>query len=186
MPITSTERAELRRLLKGRFETLEQRIDQRLGELRLAIEAEIIATHKRATAPFQKRLDAITKKLAVLEAEADDLANDVELAGLALDGSTDGRGYYRERPTVLSATVAKAVTPSGIDKAIAGRLAALKLDGNSAKLRLREMRLELEEELITGALTSTSATTFLARVPTIDTVVAIPETLQRYLPRADQ
>lgn len=158
------DRAELRRILKARYEILHQQLSQRQQEVQNTIEKRIRAEHEDAIQKALKKTTAFEKKLAKLKDEAEELTAQMIDLGIA-----PGNGYGRHyRETFFSYSLETKWSPIDLQEKIQRAYNQVTEQAGLHKLDLRMQQLQLEEELAIGALGSDEAKEFLAKIPDLD------------------
>ena len=160
--MSQRDRAELRRILKARFQLLHQQLHQREREVSNHLENQIRKEHEKAVKQAEKKTLALRKKAEKLAQEARDLQ--VEMKGLGIRPET-GRGYNTE---LFEWNFADGWAPIDLSKKVQAAYKKVAEQAGLHKVDLHLQQLQLEEELAISALGSDEAKNFLSKVPDID------------------
>jgi hypothetical protein len=159
--MSQRDRAELRRILKARFQLLHQQLMQRQHEVSNRIEEQIRKESETTIKEAVRKTEALRKKLHKLEEEAAQLVKDMETRGVQ-----PGDGRYDTR--LLSVTLTDRWSPVDLNKKVKQAYNKVTEQAGVHKVDLHLQQLQLEEELAISALGSDEAKEFLSRVPDID------------------
>jgi hypothetical protein len=172
--ISQRERQELRRIVKARFEVIQQGLHQRKQEASRQIRERIEAEHTEAIKGAQKEIAEFAERTDLLKAEAKKLQSALREKGV--EPAVD---YYRSRrqpaPSFLTLEVEQEWRPINIDAKVDKELEALMEASGLATLNLRIRELELIEEITVGAIESEQARVILDRIPKLDELIPLPE-----------
>jgi hypothetical protein len=194
--MSKSERAELRRLVRRRFEMLELQVKERRRQIRSAIQerisaaaAEKVKKYEAEAAPLFVQLDAAVAALKDLEARAE--ADGIQ-AGTMQEREeyvrnekgkivTDGNyGYvtrkvmhaYPEAIVIVHST--RTFVPEDFGDRVDAAFGQIEKEAGFVSMTLEQEKIALEEELITGALESGEAKDFLGKLPTVDKLLPAP------------
>ena len=197
------DRIELRRIMKARFEILQEQLGQREQEIRSAIQADIEKQHEAAVKEAQRKAAALAAKAAKIDRKVVEFKSKIEEEAATLKAESEalevemreqgvapyGDQYYTRRNGSYPAlmlnddrwydsekflTVTKEWRPEGLSNKVQKAYSKIAQQAGLHKLDLRMKELELSEELAIGALGSDEAKTFLTKVPTIDNLLPAP------------
>lgn len=197
----TSERNELRRIIKGRFDLLDQQIRDRLRTVQQEAGAEIMAEFDQnpEVKALRKKVSSYQAKLAKLEAEKRALVAELEQAGMdfgvrskrheaTVDWKTQLKMRDRReavpfievwsiRTVALEHTEyngeAAEVVPGHFDSQVARRTESLRQSAGQALTALMSEKLDLEERLAVGALESSDARDFLSQIPTAEQLLGL-------------
>lgn len=183
--MTTREVAELRRIVRMRFEVLGGQIAQRENEVANAIRKLIVKEHedtiKRAKADVRKATGEITKVTELLEQkirDLDALIHRYDDEGVTISGGHESRHYASRYSAELRSWLSRApdsFVPKDLAAKVKDRMDELKVGAGAQRLNLKEMELDLLEELAVGQLRSDTAQEFLGRIPTVEKLLPLPE-----------
>lgn len=172
-PLSKSDRMELRRIVKARFEMLREQLAQRATELnsivKETIEDEAKADLKKAEQESKKLINeckALAKKVASFETT------------MNAKGITTGHGTWHSPESEMNSFVERFLTgwaPADLSERTSKTVAKIKNQHGVQGLNLRSQELNLLEDLSMDALQSEEAKTFLAKIPEIDTLLPLPE-----------
>ena len=197
----TSERNELRRIIKGRFDLLDKQIRDRLRTVQQEAGAEIMAEFDQnpEVKALRKKVSSYQAKLAKLEAEKRALVAELEQAGMdfgvrskrheaTVDWKTQLKMRDRReavpfievwsiRTVALEHTEyngeAAEVVPGHFDSQVARRTESLRQNAGHALTALMSEKLDLEERLAVGALESEDARDFLSQIPTAEQLLGL-------------
>lgn len=197
----TSERNELRRIIKGRFDLLDQQIRDRLRTVQQEAGAEIMAEFDQnpEVKALRKKVSSYQAKLAKLETEKRALVAELEQAGMdfgvrskrheaTVDWKTQLKMRDRReavpfievwsiRTVALEHTEyngeAAEVVPGHFDSQVARRTESLRQSAGQALTALMSEKLDLEERLAVGALESSDARDFLSQIPTAEQLLGL-------------
>lgn len=169
MAMTAKDRQELRRILKARFDILHQQLHQREHDAGIRIREEITSQHSAAIAEANKKVAKLREKADKLEDEANTVLT--EMKGKGLTNVRNGYHYANERYPIVSVSWQIDWTPAKLEEQVQEALNQLRNDAGYFKIDLNMKQLELEEKLAVGALESDDSKSFLAGIPTVDTLL---------------
>ena len=192
--ITATERRELRRIIRDRFELLELQIDQRSAELREMI-------RERIEARYAKDLLAAEAESAVIIGQAEDLlskASEIEekyrergIVPGEIETYTEnykhGRRVKKRKRNygistdLFSFEASSGWFPAEIEEETDREFNKLMQEAGDATINLKRQRLELEEELAMDAVQSDAARSFLGRIPTVEQLLPMEDDVKQLL-----
>lgn len=211
--MSQKDRIELRRIMKARFELLQEQLGQREREIRNAIQADIEAQHAAAVKEAERKARALATKAAKIDRRVTEFKAKIEEEAAQLKAESEALeaemkdqgvvphddGYYARRNGTIPAlrlnderwydsekfiVVTKDWRPDDLNSKVSKAYRQITMQAGLHKLDLRMKELELSEELAIGALGSTEAKDFLRKVPTIDTLLPAPS--KKSLKKAEQ
>lgn len=168
--MSKSDRMELRRIVKARFELLHEQLETRAGEIRQMIRDKITQEHSKAIETAEKESAQLIKEADKLFDRIGKLHIKMEKQGIAANGGWS-LSSTRERTRQLLEDWDTADIRTKIDEGIA----KLKSEKGFAGLDLRSQELGLLEHLSIDALQSDEARSFLEEVPTVDKLLPLPE-----------
>jgi preprotein translocase subunit SecA len=165
MSMTKTERTELRRIIKNRYEHLYEQIAVREGMIAAQFREQLVEKS-------QAKIDEHTKEIKSL---LDDYNKIVDRLNEALRAASDDglTTPYGSRYDHADLTRVK-FQLAGIEREVTRAVQRVREEAGLSKLDLRSDAIALDEELAIGSLQSDDARDFLARIPTIDTLLPLP------------
>lgn len=172
-PISKSDRMELRRIVKARFEVLREQLGQRANELNGIVKMTIEDESKKDIVAAENEGIKLAKKARDLAIEIDAYNDKWEAKGLVNRGGSyrcvkemenDVIGYFLRDWSVkdLGNRTQKIVTK-------------VKNEHGIHSLELRTNELKILEDLSVDALQSAEAKKFLAEIPEIDNLLPLPE-----------
>ncbi len=164
--MSKTERNELRKIIKNRFNLLHGQIAQRENEIVNQIRERILAENEAKLTEWRDKIRAVNNKVD------DAIKAAVEVRDAAVDAGVDVSGFAWERGYPRHGDFRVGVR--GLDQKIYAEMQALRTGAGFEKLNLKQMEMDLDEELALGILETDDARSFLQRVPTVDTLLPLP------------
>lgn len=169
--ISKAEAAELRRIVKGRFDLLRESIGHRENEIRSTIREQIEAESAADIKAAKKKIDALKKKARAFEDEAKRIKEEIEATGVQVgDSWRVQRGYEVD---IVSVDVEDTISVKKIDERVDREFKKLASERGRLSVSLRSEELDLLEQLSVGQLNG-PAKDFLASVPTLDKLLPMP------------
>lgn len=165
-PMAQKDRAELRRILKARFQLLQQQLRQRQMEVSNSIEEKLRFEHEAAIKKAQKKSAALEKKVAKLAEEASEIVTEMRDNGIQ---PGEGNRYGRDR--LFTYEVTMEWSPVDLEKKVQAAYQKITEQAGLHQIDLNLKQLELEEQLAISALGSDEAKEFLAKIPDIDNLL---------------
>lgn len=169
--MSKTERTELRRIIKRRFRMLKEQLRRREHELTLAIEQQLKEERETSVAkieaklkPLFERQNKLAAAYAAVYAEAAELGVMIRLQTTQPIDPARERSMYGRSVGVLPDVHSDAQQ----------RILQIKEEAGWGKLNLNEMEWRLDEQLAVGEIESTSASDFLAALPTVESLLPLP------------
>lgn len=164
--MTTTERRELRRIVKRRFKVLREQIDRREHELEHAIREQIREENKALIKEFKGKFDTIAKAYNKLVERMEILEKEATAKGVSVHDYGAFR-YIREIPVEQRIGFYE-------QGEIYQRISAIKEEAGWNKLSLEELEWQIDEQLAIGELKSGTSLQFLEALPTVDTLLPLP------------
>lgn len=168
--MSKSDRMELRRIVKARFELLREQLETRAGEIRQMISDKITEEHSKVIEVAEKESTQLIKDADKLFDRISKLRTKMAKQGIAANNGW-GLTSTRERTKHLLEDWETADLRTKIDNGVA----KLKNEKGFAGLDLRSQELGLLEHLSIDALQSDEARGFLEGVPTVDKLLPLPE-----------
>lgn len=159
--MSQRDRAELRRILKARFQLLHQQLHQREREVSNHLENQIRKEHEKAVKQAEKKTLALRKKAEKLAQEARELQAEMKDLGIR----PETKRYNTE---LFEWNIADGWAPVDLSKKVQAAYKKVAEQAGLHKVDLHLQQLQLEEELAISALGSDEAKNFLSKVPDID------------------
>lgn len=182
--ITATERNELRKVVKGRFELLGKRLRRRKTDLEAQIRQDVIDATRDEAEAWEKKLAKESAKvtkaentLIAAQKERSNLLEEAKRAGFAAKKLTSYT-QYDERGNPIKGLTGELI-PIDLNDKIRVEMEKIQSEARLAEEDLGLRQLELMEELAVGAVTSQSAIEFMGRIPDVDDVLPLPEVYRR-------
>jgi hypothetical protein len=191
--ITRDERRALAKIVDQRFDILQGEMRTRREQIEMAIRARMIQE-------AEERDQEARQRVAALEEEAQLLKRKIELETQAIRDELDmevgtfeqvedyeynenGKGFRRikrvrthtQPPVHIS--VVNSFAPVDIEKRIQAEINKLFTEHAQGGRQVERRRLELQEELLLNLIETTDAKAFLAKIPTLDSLLPIPDEL---------
>lgn len=183
MTINRQERSSIAKIINERFTMLQRDFDQRRDELSRAIRERAIEEAKgrcaEATARMQPLIaearliqDRIEQEVAAIRDELDVFPGQYteQVEWLDQQGKRTRKVIKASHANPVSLHVNTTFAPDGVEERIAEELAKLGDERFAGGRKLDVLRLDLQEELLTGGL-DTEAKAFLERIPTLDALL---------------
>lgn len=164
MNISKAERADLKRIVKSRIELIKEQISHRTLEVKNAIKDDIRSDYQDAIKQARDEVNDILERGKALESEADALIDSWRERGVDIVYQS-----YAKPITVDSRN--REIKVYNENEEIQRRINELREKTGFAKINLRELELELLEELTIDSLDSEDAKKFLGKIPTIDSLL---------------
>lgn len=174
--MNKSERVEVRRIVKGRFELLRDQLSARAREVSGVIRRQIEGEYKEPLNEAKKRSDNLRRRLKSVVEDTIALHHDMETKGIKAPYSlVEGRKEMGREIESIIGYYLKEWKPVGLDAMVNDRLDQIKAQHGYANLNLRSEEISILEDLAVGSLVSDEAQTFLERVPKVDDFLPLPE-----------
>lgn len=172
-PISKSDRMELRRIVKARFEVLREQLGQRANELHRMVKMTIEDEAKADVEKAEKEGREITKECKALARKISSFE-----ARMSAKGITNGHGDYYTPEKEMQEIVDRFLTgwaPADLNERTKTIVSKIKNEHGIHGLELRTNELSLLEDLSVDALQGSEARKFLGQIPEIDTLLPLPE-----------
>lgn len=173
-PISKSDRIELRRIVKGRFELLREQLDQRANEIKKVVRKAIEDESAEHIKSAEKRSKKITANLHKVAKEAEALQADMRLKGVTSARSKYDNKINQDIQSFIGYHLA-GWKPRNLDSRVDDSVSTIKSQHGIYNLNLRSNELSILEELSVDAIQGAQAKTFLDRIPEIDKLLPMPE-----------
>lgn len=187
-PMAQTERRALAKIIDARFKSLQSELDTRREQIEDATRDRLITEAEEACREAKRRTEEFVVRARELE---DDLRAFIVEMGEELgvepgsvqtyreytpNPKNQGRRVIRTSPSSLvNVTISNEWAPKNIESRINDELRRLLHERKQGGRSVETMRIDLQEELLIGAVKSEEAKSFLERVPKLDTLLPPPE-----------
>lgn len=175
-PMNKTERIELRRVVKNRFELLQDQLRERAKEVRSILRHEIEKDYKDPLDEAKHRSANLKRRAKSLVEDTIKLHHEMEAQGVRADYSLV-EGRRREMSSEMNNIISyyfEGWEPINIEKMVEEKQAELKKMQGNATLNLRHQEISILEDLAVGGLVSEEARAYLDKVPGVDDYMPLP------------
>lgn len=162
-----SERTELRRVIKARFELLQEDLTHRQRIVWAAIEDRVKEGHKKEIDAENAQLKKFQDKAAKLRIEITDWMGTLHAKGLQV---------HYPRVTI---ELPDHVMLRNEHQLVNDELKRLNIDGKAAKINLSRMELEILETLALDALETDEARAFFDALPTAKQLLPVPADIEK-------
>lgn len=172
-PISKSDRMELRRIVKARFEVLREQIGQRANELNRIVREQIEESRKADIKKAEEEGAKLAKECRALGVKIDAYNDKWSAKGLSNRG-TPYEAAKEMQNDIISYFMAgwEVADVTGQTNRIVNKI---KNEHGIHNLELKTTELRLLEDLSVDALQGPEAKKFLAGIPQIDNLLPLPE-----------
>jgi len=175
--MTKTERRELRQIVRRRFRMLRDQLHRRERELEYALRQQFEKERKTEVAKVEKRLKTLFEQHNKVVEKFDALREEAAAKGLSIAyGAHPNWMHWRPDQQPVRATS---------ERELHERIDQIKEEAGWGKLNLNEMEWQMDEQLAVGELESGSSLKFLESLPTVETLLPLPEGITVELPELE-
>lgn len=169
--LSKSDRMELRRVVKSRFELLKEQMETRAREIHHLAKAQIQKDHKPTIKEGEKRGKEMAKKLEASIDQAEALVREMRIKGVEPCDTTDF-DYYAKR---LIKSLRGEWEIVDLKDQINTLINAINDEHGHSKINLEQQKLQLLETLSLDALESDKAKKFLSEIPKVDDFMPLPK-----------
>lgn len=166
--MSKSDRMELRRVVKARFELLREQLEVRAAEVQQMIKQKVEKDHQKAITEIEEESTALLKEVEGIFTRIHKLHTKAKRKGLS---GSSLKEYHEARVR----DSLKGWSPANLNQKVNTIVGKMKGEKGVAGLDLRGQELTLLENLSVDALDSKEARDFLEKVPTVDNLLPLPK-----------
>lgn len=169
--LSKSDRMELRRVVKERYELLGEQMEVRKREVRNAIQRQIEIDSSKAIKEAEKRGRVMAKELEKALVGTESLLAEMNEQGIEPKGSREFRYYISEAIDSLKGEW----KITDLQSRTSRLFTVLEQEHGTSQLSLRQQRLTLLEDLSIDALETKKAKELFERIPSVDDFMPLPQ-----------
>ena len=175
--MNTTERQALVKIVKARFEVLRGQLEVRRDEIAEVVRERLRSESAEATKTYSAQAKKIVAEAQKLQEKARALSQAARQDG-GVEVTRDSGGWRRQSSILvfseLNGGTPEDWQPVGLEKRVSEELRKLHLEARTRELNLDEQEAMLLEQIWTDALESEQAKELLSKIPTVDTLMPLP------------